>query len=442
MFFFFLLCFSLSAYPIQAQEFPPRLLSELGIFDPIEKQHPSANLVPYTVNSPFWSDGTNKNRFILLPSSGKVGFSSNGNFEFPSETVLIKNFYLDLVRNDPSSRTIIETRLLVKNGTNDSWNGYSYQWNEETNEAFLLSGSGTTTFVIDNPSDSSTGFFLQDYYFPSRDECLSCHTKAAGRVLGFRTSQLNRKMDDGQNQLQLLGKANIFGKQLPDDLDKLPRLANPFDTRTSLEERARSYLATNCSQCHRPKSAGRTILDLRYDTELSKTNTVNVYPTLGALGSTDARILAPGTANNSTIYLRMLNLESFRMPSIGSSVIDEAGSSLIADWINSMGLATYVSENIEGHNTDFKLSQNYPNPFNSVTNIEFNIGNFAETRLWIIDILGRKIRTIVEKPLPAGNYKFQWEGYSDGGTKMSTGIYFYYLQSGSYETKRRLSLIK
>ena len=94
MFFFFLLCFSLSAYPIQAQEFPPRLLSDMGIFDPIEKQHPSANLVPYTVNSPFWSDGTIKNRFILLPSSGKVGFSSNGNFEFPSETVLIKNFYL------------------------------------------------------------------------------------------------------------------------------------------------------------------------------------------------------------------------------------------------------------------------------------------------------------------------------------------------------------
>ena len=53
MFFFFLLCFSLSAYTIQAQEFPPMLLSELGIFDPIEKQHPSANLVPYTVNSPF-----------------------------------------------------------------------------------------------------------------------------------------------------------------------------------------------------------------------------------------------------------------------------------------------------------------------------------------------------------------------------------------------------
>ena len=138
----------------------------------------------------------------------------------------------------------------------------------------------------------------------------------------------------------------------------------------------------------------------------------------------------------------LLNLESFRMPSIGSSIIDEAGSSLIADWINSMGLAASVSENTESHNTDFKLSQNYPNPFNSVTNIEFNIGNFAETRLWIIDVLGRKIRTIVDKPLPAGNYKFQWKGYSDGGAKMSTGIYFYYLQSGSYETRRRLSLIK
>ena len=219
-------------------------------------------------------------------------------------------------------------------------------------------------------------------------------------------------------------------------------MTNPFDPKTSLERRARSYLATNCSQCHRPLSAGRTIIDLRYDTELSQTNTVNVYPTLGALGSTDARILAPGKASNSTIYLRMLNQDSFRMPSIGSSVIDVAGSKLIADWINSMGIVTNVSGLGKNHDSDLILSQNYPNPFNNVTNIEFKLGSFAKTRLSIIDVLGRRIRTIVDAPLSAGHHKFQWDGFNDGGTKMSTGIYFYNLQSGIYETKRRLSMIK
>ena len=178
----------------------------------------------------------------------------------------------------------------MKSSINDSWKGYSYQWNEEGSEAFLLTGSKTTTFVVETPADPSPGFFLQDYYFPSRNDCLSCHTKAAGRVLGIRASQLNRRMDNNQNQLELLEKAGIFSKQLPNDLDKLPLLPNPFDPKTSLERRARSYLATNCSQCHRPQSAGRTIIDLRYDTELSQTNTVNVYPTLGALGSTDAQV--------------------------------------------------------------------------------------------------------------------------------------------------------
>ena len=430
------------ADPLEAQEFPPKQLSEMGLFDSIIRQDPKANLVPYTVNSPYWSDGTHKTRFMLVPNKKKIIFSSHGNFEFPTETILIKNFYLDLVLNDPSSRTIIETRLFVKSSINDSSKGYSYQWNEEGSEAFLLTGSKTTTFVVETPADLSPGFFLQDYYFPSRNDCLSCHTKAAGRVLGIRASQLNRRMDNNQNQLELLEKAGIFSKQLPNDLDKLPLLPNPFDPKTSLERRARSYLATNCSQCHRPQSAGRTIIDLRYDTELSQTNTVNVYPTLGALGSTDARILAPGSANNSTIYLRMLNQESFRMPSIGSSVIDVAGSKLIADWINRMGTVTNVSDSNKRHDSDLRLSQNYPNPFNNVTNIEFKLGSFAKTRLSIIDVLGRRIRTIVDAPLSAGHHKFHWDGCNDGGTKMSTGIYFYNLQSGIYETNRRLSLIK
>jgi len=436
---FFIVTFS---YPLDAEEFPPKLLSEVGIFQDLGDQIINPELVPYTVNSPFWSDGTYKTRFMWLPIGEQIAFSPDQAWEFPQHTILIKNFYLEIVRGDPNTRKIIETRLMVKNGRNDSWNGYSYQWNTEGTEAYLLSGSSTQTFVIDNPADPVAGFLLQDYYYPSGNDCLSCHTKAAGRVLGLRTSQLNRIMDGEQNQLRMLEEANIFRVDLPNELNELPKLPNPFDEQKSLQERARSYLATNCSQCHRPQSVSRTILDLRYDTKLSETNTVNAYPTLGALGSTDARIIAPGAASNSTIYLRMLSLDSFRMPSIGSTAIDIRGSRLIAQWITTMGVPTTVSDVKKSAHNVIDLSLNYPNPFNSATNINFQISEIGQTILSIHNIGGKNVRTLVDTELTPGRYHFLWDGRTDDGINVSSGVYFYRLQTEQFKINRRLSLIR
>ncbi|MBN2709434.1 MAG: right-handed parallel beta-helix repeat-containing protein [Calditrichaceae bacterium] len=84
------------------------------------------------------------------------------------------------------------------------------------------------------------------------------------------------------------------------------------------------------------------------------------------------------------------------------------------------------------------LFQNYPNPFNPVTNIEFQIMNYEFVTLKIFDISGKKIATLINEKLPIGRHKIIFDG-----SGLSTGIYFYSLQSRSGFTKTgKMILIK
>ena len=416
-------------------EFPPASLADAQVFSDLGTQTPAAGVVPYEVNAPFWSDGATKTRFIRLPPGERIAFTSSGPWSFPDQALLIKNFYLDLVRGDPASRRIIETRFLIKRVDAPGWDGYSYLWNEAGTDASLLADSTTVTYVIDDPQDP-VGFLLQDYYFPSRQDCEVCHTKGAGYVLGVHTAQLHAGTE--QNQLHILAQQGLFAEELPADLSSLPRLPNPFDPSVSLDLRARSYLHVNCAPCHRPESVGRTIIDLRYDTPLAETNTVGAFPTLGDLGELEALIITPGAPQHSTLYLRMLTLGTFRMPPLASSIIDERGADLIAEWVASLDLAVAK----ETTPATFALIQNYPNPFNATTTIEFQLAIPTAVELDIYDAIGQKVRTLVARYLTAGHYRTQWTGRDDAGHTVASGTYFYKLRAGAHLEIKQLTLLK
>ncbi|MDI6766813.1 MAG: T9SS type A sorting domain-containing protein, partial [Bacteroidota bacterium] len=93
---------------------------------------------------------------------------------------------------------------------------------------------------------------------------------------------------------------------------------------------------------------------------------------------------------------------------------------------------TQVKENDEVNLRSFSLSHNYPNPFNPVTNIEFRIAKFGFASLKVFNLLGEEVATVVSEELPPGTYKRQWDG-----SKFSSGVYFYRLQTkGFCETKK------
>ena len=85
----------------------------------------------------------------------------------------------------------------------------------------------------------------------------------------------------------------------------------------------------------------------------------------------------------------------------------------------------------------FSLSQNYPDPFNPTTTISFSLPSQSFVSLKVYDIIGREVATIISGEMSAGTYSRQWNA-----TKMSSGIYFYRLQSGSYTQTKKLVLLK
>ena len=86
---------------------------------------------------------------------------------------------------------------------------------------------------------------------------------------------------------------------------------------------------------------------------------------------------------------------------------------------------------------DYSLSQNYPNPFNPSTQIKFSIKESGMVSLKIFDVLGREVATLVNNEYAAGNYSVD---FSAAG--LSSGIYFYRLESGSFVQTNKMMLIK
>jgi len=83
------------------------------------------------------------------------------------------------------------------------------------------------------------------------------------------------------------------------------------------------------------------------------------------------------------------------------------------------------------------LRQNYPNPFNPITSISFSLPLKSFISLKIFDLLGREVATIVSEQLSAGNHAIKWNAVN-----MSSGIYFYRLQAGSFTETKKLVLLR
>lgn len=88
------------------------------------------------------------------------------------------------------------------------------------------------------------------------------------------------------------------------------------------------------------------------------------------------------------------------------------------------------------------ISQNYPNPFNSSTIIAFSLSEPSNTIITIYNLLGQKVKTVVEEQLPAGNHIAVWDGRNETGSSVSTGIYLFRIEAGSFSETKKLVLLR
>jgi uncharacterized repeat protein (TIGR03806 family) len=297
----------------------PQKLSQTGCVDPNDSTKPAPGLIPYGVNVALWSDGADKQRWMALPDGLKIHVQDDGDWDLPIGTVLMKEFSIGKKR--------VETRLFMRH-SGDVWAGTSYEWNDAGTDADLL------------PAGKTKAVGGQKWTFPSRSDCLACHTAAAGRALGLETAQQNADFTYAStrrvsNQIATLDHLGLFDAPIgdPAQLAALPALG---DAAQPLEGRARGYLHANCSFCHRPSSTGQGPADLRYATPLAMTRVCNAMPQEGDFGNTGARLLVPGAPTQSILGLRMHALDATRMPPLASGVVDDQGVQVIDQWITSL----------------------------------------------------------------------------------------------------------
>ena len=90
----------------------------------------------------------------------------------------------------------------------------------------------------------------------------------------------------------------------------------------------------------------------------------------------------------------------------------------------------------------FSLEQNFPNPFNPDTGIHFRLPQKHHVKLTIFNLLGEKVRTLIDGDYPAGNHEVRWDGKDDSGNPTPTGLYVYRLRAGEYSQARKMSLVR
>lgn len=91
---------------------------------------------------------------------------------------------------------------------------------------------------------------------------------------------------------------------------------------------------------------------------------------------------------------------------------------------------------------DYVLGQNFPNPFNPGTIISYEVPRESRVELAIYSLLGQRIASLVHAVHDPGRYTVQWDGYSDQGVKLGSGVYFYRLQAGDYSSTKKMILGK
>jgi hypothetical protein len=91
---------------------------------------------------------------------------------------------------------------------------------------------------------------------------------------------------------------------------------------------------------------------------------------------------------------------------------------------------------------EFALYQNYPNPFNPETNITFQLPENNHVKIIIYNTVGQEIKTLTDKNYPPGNYDIRWDGKNSFGNIVSSGLYFYHIKAGSFNSIRKMLLMK
>ena len=295
----------------------PRTLEEYGFFIHADAQIPTIGVEPYELNTPLYSDGADKLRFIYVPSGKTMKANGGGLLDLPVGSAIIKTFAF----GEGDDRRLIETRVLLHRA--DGWLALPYRWNEEQTEAKLALAGGRVAITTPSGEDIS-------YRIPNKNQCKACHSVDDDVIpIGPKARNLS---------VEWLTTMHEKGEldQVPAGADTLPLLTN---TKASTDARARAYLDVNCAHCHRPGGgASNSGLDLSWEQTDAFALGVKKPPVAAGRGAGGLLVsIEPGAPDKSILVHRMNSNEpGVAMPELGRSTVDHEAVELMRQWIAEM----------------------------------------------------------------------------------------------------------
>jgi hypothetical protein len=180
---------------------------------------------------------------------------------------------------------------------------------------------------------------------------------------------------------------------------------------------------SNCGNCHLGNSSGGLNL--------------STYQNLMAGGNSGAVIL-PGNHANSYLWQKVNNGE---MPPGNNPDLNTNEINLIAQWIDEGALENPALEiyNNAQIPKEYILNQNYPNPFNPVTTLRYDLPEQSDVTITIYNMLGRKVKTLVNSTQDAGFKSVIWDATNYQGNPVSAGVYLYKIQAGEYISTKKIT---
>ena len=296
----------------------PQKLSNFRFFADGARQSPNTGVTPYALNTPLWSDGAEKLRFIYLPEGTQLAAAGDGLLKFPVGAAIIKTFAF----GEGEARRLIETRVLLHRA--NGWVALPYRWNAEQTEASLALAGGRLDLVT--PAGEAIS-----YAIPNKNQCKTCHSKD-GVVIPIGPKARNLS---GEWLGQMVRRGAL--DRVPDGAGSLP------DWRTHATgpaaPLARAYLDVNCAHCHQPGGgASNSGLDLRW--EQSDAHALGIFkrPVAAGRGAGGHEFsVLPGQPDRSILLFRMDSAEpGVAMPELGKASVDRDGAAVVRRWISEM----------------------------------------------------------------------------------------------------------
>lgn len=319
----------------------PEKLSAYGFFaGDITRQQPAVGVVPYTLNTPLFSDYAEKLRFIKLPAGQSVAYTDTAVLSFPVGTTLIKTFYFPHDFRDPAKgRRLVETRLLVHQP--GGWKAFDYVWNDEQTDALLeVAGDTKTVQYVDAQGTARQ----HAYVIPNLNQCKGCHNRNEVMTpIGPSVRQLNGDLTYGgdakaENQLLHWQRTGMLaGMPALADCPKTPVWNRPETG--SLNDRARAWLDVNCAHCHNPNGPAMTS-GLNLSVSAADPTALGILKTPVAAGRGSgghAYDIVPGKPDESILIYRLHSTDpGDMMPELGRKTVHTESLELLRAWIKAM----------------------------------------------------------------------------------------------------------